>query len=131
MNLHNDSLWIGRLIKMRIEDLAPVYPVIAPEGAPAEFCTYRRTGYSGRDTKDIYNYEERVNIVINIAAPSYGRSLELAQAVKDRLDGLRGTFEDNLISFFTLTNASEDYGPTDYVQTLYFTVCIDTSFNKK
>ena len=130
MNLHSDSLWIGALIKERIDAIAPVYPCIASESAPAEFCVYRRAGYSGHDTKDRFNYSETVNIVISIVAPTYIRSIELAQKVKDRLDGKCGVWNGKRIDYLAMTNAVEEYAENNYMQHLYFSIDIDTSYGK-
>lgn len=127
MNLHTDSLWIGALIKERIDGLVPVFPCVAT-GEPKEFCVYRRAGYSGRDTKDRYNYEETVNLMISVVAPTYIRSVELAQHIKDRLDGVWGEWRGKKVDSLTMTNAVEDFNGSDYVQTLYFSIVLDTSF---
>lgn len=130
MNIHNDSLWIGRLIKDRVEDILPVYPCIAPDGTPLEFCTYRRAGYSARDSKDLFNYQETINLIISVVSPSYASGLAKAQKIKERLDGLHGVWEEKLIDSMEMTNATEDYVSTDYVQTLYFSVALDTTYGK-
>ncbi|MCH5241795.1 MAG: DUF3168 domain-containing protein [Muribaculaceae bacterium] len=129
MNLLNDSLWIGTMLKARLDGIAPVYPCVAT-GNPTEFCVYRRAGYQGRDTKDRFNYEETINIVIAVVAPTYIRSIDLAQRVKDRLDGLRGRWDDKLIEDITMTNAVEEYGDDAYVQQLFFSITLDTSNGK-
>lgn len=128
MNIEKDSLWIGSLIKERIEEIVPVYPCVASEGAPAEFCVYTRVGYQGRDSKDGSNYQESLNLMLNIAAPTYIKSVELAQRVKERLDHLRGAWEGKFVDYMTMTNATENYTGEEYVQTLYFTLTLDTRY---
>lgn len=128
MNLHTDSLWIGKLIKARIDGVVPVYPCVVPSGTPDTFGVYRRTGFQGRDTKDGYNYLESLTIDIAVAAPSYSRALEIAQSVKDRLDGIRGIWDGKMINRLKLQNAMEDFSEGSYIQTLTFLISIDTSF---
>lgn len=127
MNLQIDSLSIGALIRDRLERIMPVYPCAAPETAPAEFCVYRRAGFTSRDTKDRFNYQETVNMVVSMVAPTYSRSLELAQAAKTALDGVRGSWMGLVIDGIWLTNAVEDYGDNAYMQHLYFAIVLDTT----
>lgn len=127
MNIKTDSLWIGALIKERAEGIVPVYPCVAT-GEPDEFCVYRRAGYSGRDTKDRMNYEETINIVISVVASSYMRSIEIAQKIKDRFDGISGVWRDRMIDSIAMTNAVEDYNDNSYVQHLYFSITIDPDY---
>lgn len=128
MNLHSDSLWIGALIKDRIEGIVPVYPLIAPAYGPRDYCVYRRSGYSGRDTKDRFNYEETLFVELAVVSPSYMEGIRIAQAVKDRLDGASGTWEGKMIERITMTNASEEYGDQACVQRLFFSIVIDLNY---
>lgn len=108
-----------------MEGIVPVYPCVAPESVADEFCIYRRAGYSARGTKDGYNYEETLNLMLNIVARSYTRSIELAQRVKERLEGLRGVHGGYMIDSLEMTNAAEDYSGDCFVQTLYFRITLD------
>lgn len=127
MNIHADSLWIGALIKNRIEGIVPVYPAIAPADAPRDYCVYRRSGYSGRDTKDRFNYEETLFIEIAVVSPSYRDGIKIAQEIKDRLDGARGLWEGKMIEGIRMTNASEEFGDNAYIQRLFFSITVDIS----
>lgn len=71
--------WIGRLLKKTLESVVAVYPCVASTGAPDEYCVYRRAGYEGRNTKDRFNYEERLSLQLSVASHSYERGLEIAQ----------------------------------------------------
>lgn len=130
MNLYTDSLWIGALIKDRLEGIVPVYPCVASEGSPETFCVYRRAGYQGRNTKDRFNYDETINIVLSVVAKSYIGSLEIAQRIKDRMDGRSGVWKDKKIDSMTMTNAVEDFQDDAYVQHLYFSIVLDTTFGR-
>lgn len=80
------------------------------------------------DTKDRYNVRETATMEIVIAAATYAQSLDLAQAVKVRLDHRAGrsyeteTEEPIYIEDIILVNASEEYTNGAFIQVLTFEV---------
>ena len=130
MNLHQDSLWIGRLLKKTLESVVAVYPCVASTGAPDEYCVYRRVGYEGRNTKDRFNYEERLSLQLSVASQSYERGLEIAQQIKERLDGKRMIWEGKPVDSVAMVGASEHFSEPEYIQTLLFEIKIDTTNGK-
>lgn len=126
--LRTSSLKVGRVIHTELSDIAPCFAIVAENGTKFPFITWRRTALSCIDTKDFYNVQETATMVITIAATTYAESLQLAQAVKIRLDHRAGrkyeteTEDPIYIDEIRLTNASEDYVDGAYVQILTFDV---------
>lgn len=130
MRLNSSNLEIGTFIKEQIEDIIPVFPIIADKGAEGNFALYRRTGFVSKNTKDRYNYEEEISIEIYIVSQTYKESILLAQRVKDKLEGFFGKWKNTFITGVYLENANEDY--TDvYIQRLYFNINVDNGKLKK
>lgn len=128
MKLRTSSLKVGRVIHRELCDIAPCFAVVAENTAKFPFITWRRTGLSCIDTKDRYNVRETATMEIVIAATTYAQSLDLAQAVKVRLDHRVGreyeteNEEPIYIEDIILTNASEEYANGAFVQVLTFDV---------
>lgn len=125
MKLLTDNLDFGTFIIEKIDDIIPVYPIIADKGATYPFCVYRRTGFVPKNTKDIYNYEEIISIEIIIASTSYKESIKLAQKIKDTLECYRGRWRTTTINQILMDNCNEDWSNDAYIQKLYFTVSLD------
>ena len=123
---HNTrNMNVGKAVNTMLSTVLPAYPIIAEQGANFPFATYRRMGYYTKNTKDIYNYEETITIEVMIAAQTYAESIELAQRVKDMLEGNRGTYENLKINDITMTDASEDFIADTYVQRMQFNIDLD------
>lgn len=123
---HNTrNMNVGKAVNTMLSTVLPAYPIIAEQGANFPFCTYRRMGYYARNTKDIFNYEETITIEVMIAAQTYAESIELAQRVKDMLEGNRGVYENLKINDITMTDASEDFIADTYVQRMQFNIDLD------
>lgn len=131
MRLSTRSFEIGTFIKEQIDEIITCYPVIAEVGATGNFAVYRKTGYTGSNSKDRFNFEERINIEIYVVANTYKESVELAQNVKEKVENFRGIWKDTIITDMSLDNANEDYIDGNYVQRMYFTITIDINRNKR
>lgn len=130
MKLRTSSLKIGRVIHERLKDVIRIFPIIAEKGTTGNFAVYKRSSLSESDTKDLYNYEELANMEITVVASTYDDSVELAQAIKIRLENTHGAFETAKeeainINDITLTNASEDWNNDAYIQRLTFEIEIE------
>lgn len=125
MRLLTKNLEIGTFIKEQIEPICPTYPVIADQGANGNYCVYRRTGFTARNTKDIYDYESTASIEIIVVAQSYKESIRLAQDIKDKLEGFHGHWNHTVITSIFLENTNEDWNSDCYLQRLYFTINVD------
>lgn len=123
--LRTSSLKIGRVINEELKNILPTFPIIADKGTPYPFAVYKRNSLSLSNTKDMYNHLEKASVEIVIAATTYNESVELAQAVKVRLENLAGKFETKTEDAITiddcaLVSASENWMNDAYVQTLIF-----------
>lgn len=131
MKLLTDNLEFGTFLNEKLDNIIPVYPIIADKGASYPFCVYRRTGFLPKNTKDIYNYEEIMNIEVIIASTSYKESIKLAQKVKDTLEGYRGEWRTTTINSIEMNNSNEDWSNDAYIQKLYFTISLDNQRLKR
>ena len=86
MKLRTSSLKVGRVIHKELSDIAPTYAIVAENKAQFPFITWRRLSLQCYDTKDRYNVLEKATMEITVAANTYAESLDIAQAVKIRLD---------------------------------------------
>lgn len=129
VKLRTSSLRVGRVIHKELSDIAPTYAIVAEAKAQFPFITWRRLSLQCYDTKDKYNIMEKATMEITIAANTYAESLDIAQAVKIRLDHRGGQYETDTeepitIEEIRMVNASEEYVNNAYVQTLTFVVDI-------
>lgn len=131
MKLLTENLEIGTFIKEQLESILPVYPIIADKGSEGSFCVYRRTGFVAKDSKDMWNYEETINLEIIIASQTYKDSIKLAQLIKDKLEAFRGHWRATYINNIVLDNCNEDWSNDSYIQRLYFTINIDNEMAKR
>lgn len=131
MKLLSNNLEIGTFIKEQLEEILPVYPIIADKGAEGNFGLYRRTAFISKNTKDIFNYEETISMEIYICSQTYKESVSLAQKVKDKLESFKGIFKNTFITNIYLENANEDFNNDVYLQRLYFIIDIDNGKIKR
>ena len=128
--LRTSSLKIGRVIHEKLKDIIRIFPIIADKGVEGNFAVYRRTALNESDTKDLYNYEEVAYMDIIVVSSTYDCSVELAQAIKIRLEAVNGDFETAkeeaiTIENIEMTNASEDWQNDAYIQRLTFKINIE------
>lgn len=126
-----DCLEIGEFVAERLNKYLTPYPVIAEKSTDKPFAIYRRIGYTGRDTKDKYNYEETILIEITIVTEKYKQGIELASAIKNEFEYLKGTWRNTVITSIVLTNSSEDYIGEAYTQNMTFQINIDNEKYKR
>lgn len=126
-----DCFEISEFIFDKLNPIVATYPIIEKNGAQFPFCVYRRISFNGSDTKDRFNYEESVNIEIQIMTDNYRKGLELASEIKERLELLKGIWRNTCITNILLLNASEDIYGEAYVQTLIFQISMDNDKYRK
>lgn len=119
------SLYVGKAIHEEIKDIAPVFPIIAEKGTKYPFIVYRRVGFDFKDTKDYYNFIEKVTVEVSVIAETYTESLELAEKVKSRIEKTRGEFQGVSINEAETIQAVENWSNDAYIQTLTFSMIID------
>lgn len=128
--LRTSSLKIGRVIHSNLKDIIRIFPIIADKGITGDFAVYRRTSLTPSDTKDLYNFEEVAYMDVIVVSANYNDSLELAQAVKIRMESVTGSFETDkeeaiIIDKIEMINASEDWQNDAYIQRLTFKINIE------
>lgn len=125
MKLLTKNLEIGTFLMEQINPIVSTYPVIADKGANGNYCIYRRTGFTAKNTKDVYDYESTISMEIIVVAQTYKESIRLAQEIKDKLEGYRGHWNHTTITSIFLENSNEDWSNDFYLQRLYFTINVD------
>lgn len=120
-----DCLEIGELIFEMVNPIVSTFPLIAEKDALFPFAVYRRTSFTGRDTKDRYNYEEVVTIEIIVASEKYKESIKLASKIKDKLEYFQGIWRNTFISNITMINTSENFINESYAQIMIFEIKMD------
>lgn len=99
------SLQIGKAIyhllskDSRIKEKvgSKIYPLIVEESTTFPFIVYKRTNISPNYTKGSYSVNESVTVDVVIASKDYTDTVELADYVRDALEGRRGNFRSNKI----------------------------------
>lgn len=124
------SLQIGKAIynilsnDTRVTDSVghKIYPLIADTGTTFPFIVYKRTGIKPSDSKDRFIYSEDTYVEVVIASDKYNESIEIADMVKDALQGKRGDYSGINIYDIGMTDADEDYIEDTFIQTLTFNI---------
>lgn len=116
------GLQIGKAIKAILSGIDKVYPLVADEGTTYPFVVYRRSGLTPASTKDRYSFRESASVEIIIASNTYPDSINLADQVKEKMEGTRGTYSGLNIGEITLTNADEDFLEDTFIQKLTFNI---------
>lgn len=99
-----------------------IYPLIADTGTTFPHNVYRRTGIEPSDSKDRFIYSENTYVEVVIASDKYNESIEIADLVKDALQGKKGNYSGINIHDIRMTNADEDYIEDTFIQNLTFNI---------
>lgn len=101
-----------------------VFPVMTTE-AKLPYVAYRRAAISHLPTKAALPGSETVKVEVNCYAATYAESVELAELVRDALEGCAWKDDDSqkwLARRITLSDASEVWEDDAYVQQLTFDI---------
>lgn len=103
-----------------------IYPVIAPNQVPCPYVVYRRANILTRPDKTP-GHADSATIEVLCCAKTYAESVQLAETVREALDGVQAVSDDGLLNMRSclLEDATEVYDTDTYVQTLRFTVRIN------
>ena len=101
------------------------YAVVAEEKTPQPFALYRRASLSVDDTKDRLLQTQHATLSVQVTSNDYDDGLLLADSITDALVNCAGTFEGVVIGGISLTDASEIYNETSYLQDLTFDITIE------
>lgn len=96
-----------------------VYPLIAPLNTNFPYIVFQRTS-TPYNTKDNV-YQDSINIEIIVVSDNYDKSVELAELIRNELEGKRNiNVEGFRISTIKLVDSSESYSNDAYLQSLTF-----------
>ena len=127
MAVNKSSLSAGEIIRaVLVEDpevaarTTKVYPVVADE-AKLPYIVYRRTQLEQDATKGRRG-ADTVGIEVICYTEQYTPGVELAEAVRDALDGKQATVDGLVMRSCYLSDSEEGWQDDAYVQQLVFTV---------
>ena len=101
------------------------HAIVAEENTPQPFAVYRRASLTVDDTKDRLAQTQHSALSVQVVSMDYQSGLLLADSIADALTGKQGTFEGVAIGDITLSDASEMYNETSYLQDLTFDITIE------
>ena len=118
------SLQIGKAIyhllskDSRIKEKvgSKIYPLIVEESTTFPFIVYKRTNISPNYTN------ESVTVDVVIASKDYTDTVELADYVRDALEGRRGNFAGIEINDIRMISADEEYIEDTFIQNITFDI---------
>lgn len=101
------------------------HAIVAEENTRQPFAVYRRASLFVDGTKDRLMQTQHATLSVQVVSMDYQSGLLLADSITDALVGAAGTYEGVVIGGITLTDASEMYNETSYLQDLTFEIIID------
>ena len=100
------------------------HAIVAEENTPQPFAVYRRASLTIDDTKDRLTQTQHSTLSVQVVSMDYQSGLLLADSITEALVGTSGTFEGVAIGDITLSDASEMYNETSYLQDLTFDIIV-------
>ena len=101
------------------------HAIVAEENTPQPFAVYRRASLSVDDTKDRLAQTQHATLSVQVVSMDYQSGLLLADSITDALVGGYGRISGVYIGGITLSDASEMYNETSYLQDLTFDITIE------
>ena len=101
------------------------HAIVAEENTPQPFAVYRRASLSVADTKDGLAQTQHATLSVQVVSMDYQSGLLLADSITDALVGGSGRINGVYIGGITLSDASEMYNDTSYLQDLTFEITIE------
>lgn len=104
--------------------ISHVYPIDAKQGTKFPFCVIQRTGIQDTFCKDGV-YQDIINVTLMIVDDNYINSIEIANEIRNWLEGHR--YKDDTIDIcrIQLNSASETMYNNAFIQTLSFNITIN------
>lgn len=100
-----------------------IYPLIADETTEFPFIIYQRSGFIPQNNKD--QTDENVIIDLVIASETYAESIDIAIAVREALEHIKGTFSEIEIDDIVIDDASEDYIDNTFLQSITIRIILN------
>ena len=101
------------------------HAIVAEENTRQPFAVYRRASLSVDDTKDRLAQTQHATLSVQVVSMDYQSGLLLADSITDALVGGYGRINGVYIGGITLSDASEMYNDTSYLQDLTFEITIE------
>ena len=101
------------------------HAIVAEENTRQPFAVYRRASLSVDDTKDRLAQTQHATLSVQVVSMDYQSGLLLADSITDALVGGSGRINGVYIGGITLSDASEMYNETSYLQDLTFDITIE------
>lgn len=92
-----------------------IFPLVAPEDTHGDFIAYQRDGYKREDSKMGVAVQRSI-FLITIVSDTHERSLVIADAVYDALEGDHSEYDMRI----RMENYGEDYIDRKFIQVLQF-----------
>lgn len=105
--------------------ITQAHAIVAEESTRQPFAVYRRSSLTIADTKDRLAQTQHATLAVQVVSMDYQSGLLLADSITEALEHTSGTFEDVTIGGIELTDASEMYNETSYLQDLTFDIIVD------
>lgn len=86
-----------------------VYPIMAPSSTALPFITYRRSGIQRQQTLQNPAGVPRVSFEVQTYAATYEEARQVADAVRQTLDGYAGTIDNTVIHQCSLESEVDDF----------------------
>jgi hypothetical protein len=86
-----------------------IFPLLAPQSAALPFITYRRSGIRRQQTLSGPMGVPQVSVDFDVYAATYEGARDLADKVRQRLDGYGGTFDNAEVQQVSLENEQDDF----------------------
>lgn len=117
-----DILSNDESVKQRVDK--KIFPLIAENGTTFPFIIYKRTSIIPYTSKDRFIHQENATVDVLIASDKYFDSIEIADIVKDALQGKKGEFSGIEVKDINLEDAQEDFTDDTFIQNLTFKITI-------
>lgn len=101
------------------------HAIVAEENTRQPFAVYRRASLSVDDTKDRLAQTQHATLSVQVVSMDYQSGLLLADSITEALVGGYGRINGVYIGGITLSDASEMYNETSYLQDLTFDITIE------
>lgn len=120
--LHNDADVVARVENK-------IFPLVANESTTFPFIIYKRTGLESATSKDRFIFKETATVEVIVASDKYNESVEIANLVKEALEGKQGIYSDIDIIDVRMTNTDENFIQDTFIQNLTFSIIINGKRN--
>ena len=101
------------------------HAIVAEENTRQPFAVYRRASLSVDGTKDRLAQTQHATLSVQVVSMDYQSGLLLADSITEALVGGYGRINGVYIGGITLSDASEMYNETSYLQDLTFDITIE------